>query len=73
MTGQPVAAEYVWFICTETCAYDTLLYRAMAAEYQLAEAFSGNTHAGLWISDRHMTARWEPFERACLALLGASS
>ncbi len=65
-----VPAELVWFISPETEAYDTLLYRAMAAEYHLAEAFSGAPFAGMWISWPHIEDRYEPFERACLALLG---
>lgn len=66
-----VPAELVWYISPASDAYDTLLYRAMAAEYALAEGLSGHPHEGLWISDRHLEHRWEPFERACVALLGA--
>ena len=70
MSFGEVPAGVVWFIAPETEAYDTLLYRAMAAEYHLAEGFSGRPFAGMWISDRHLEQRWEPFERATLALLG---
>lgn len=64
------AAELVWYISPATEAYDVLLYRAMAAEYHIAEAFVGRPWAGLWFSDRFLTDRWEVFERAALALLG---
>lgn len=65
-----VPAELVWFISPASDAYDTLLYRAMAAEYHLAEGLSGHPHAGMWVSWRHYEDRWEPFERAVIALLG---
>lgn len=68
-----VPAELVWFICPATEAYDTLLYRAMLAEYNLAEAFSGNPHHGLWVSQRHLDHRWAPLERAVLGLLGPAA
>ena len=66
-------AELVWFVSDASEAYDVMAYRAMAAEYYLAEAFSGRTWAGLWVSDRHLDGRWRPFERAAAALLGAAS
>ncbi len=65
-----VPAELVWFVSESSNAYDTLLYRAMAAEYHLAAAFCGRPWAGLWVSDRHMADRWQPFERAAVALIG---
>ncbi len=65
-----VPAELVWFVSPETEAYDVLLYRAMAADYHLAEAFAGAPWGGMWISWPHYEWRWEPFERATLALLG---
>jgi hypothetical protein len=69
MTGA-VPAELVWFVGPASQAYDVMLYRAVHAEYLLAEALSGNPHMGMWVSWCHYEQRWEPWERAYYALFG---